>query len=188
MGSGKTTLAAAAVNDLIERLDAVRLDRPTPWRISWLPVADLWEILRLEQSRKRDRGLLASLARTDLLILDDLGTTERLHDWQRDAMELLVSQRYNHQRATILTSNHRIDSADPEEPTIAGHYGDRVASRLIECLGGRRHGPPPGYLELAGMDWRADTAHQLPNRPRNADETTTTPSPDRKAAAAGERE
>ena len=180
VGSGKTTLAAAAAMATLRALardrDNYQADR---YRVAWISAGDLWETLRLETGGKAQRGALARWAAADVLILDDLGTLEGIKAWHRDSMEFLICHRYNANLPTLITSNLRLDSEDPEEPTIAGLYGERVVSRLVEGLGGRRHGRPAGYLELLGMDWRADVPHPLPDpaRPPSPSSSPAAPTP-----------
>lgn len=165
VGSGKTTLAAAAFMGTLRHLAGRREDGDR-YRARWTSSGNLWETLRLEVNRKGQRGALARWATADVLVLDDLGTLEQVKAWHRDAMEYLICERYNGDRPTLITSNLRLDSEDDAEPTIAALYGERVASRLVEALGGRRHGTPRGYLELLGMDWRADVPHAQPDPTR----------------------
>lgn len=168
VGSGKTTLAGAAAMRAIEDgIDHVAASpyEPARFSVKWVGSADMWEALRGEASGKRSsRGALAIWASADVLILDDLGTIEAIKPWHRDAIEFLICQRYNAGSALLITSNLRLDSTDPDEPTIASTYGERVVSRLLEGLGGRRGGTPPGYVELVGVDWRADAPHAAAKR------------------------
>ena len=50
-----------------------------------------------------------------LLVLDDLGK-EKTSEWVEETLNLVVNTRYNHQRATIFTSNfeEKEDRTDPE--------------------------------------------------------------------------
>jgi len=164
VGSGKTTLAAASAMGTIRTL--AQATEPSHYTVRWISSGELWESLRVESSTKGRRGALAKWASADVLVLDDLGTLEVVKPWNRDAMEFLVCSRYNASRPTLITSNLRLDSTDEKEPTIATLYGERVVSRLVEGMGGRRRGPPPGYLELLGMDWRADVPHPTPDPSR----------------------
>lgn len=152
VGGGKSALLAALVQDLIAaHLDA-HYDPPA---YSWITEPDLWDLLRQEWRKLRNSATLSQLIAADLVVLDDLGTTEQLAPWQRDAIEALICGRYNADRPVFITSNLPL-SAPGHAPSIAGRYGERVASRLIELLGGRRL---PGYREIVGYDWRSDRPH-----------------------------
>lgn len=163
VGGGKTTLAAALANGMIDTAAGVAFDkRHGHERIAppvlYMAETDLYERLAMERANRTGRKYLDHLANAQVLVLDDLGTTETLAPWHRDAIEHLVSMRYNAARPLVITSNLRLASDDPKELTIASLYGDRVHSRLVDMLGGRRRGMP-GYLELLGFDWRTDTKH-----------------------------
>ena len=143
VGGGKSALAMAALADAIRRdssLDGYFLPEPI-----------LIEGLRLEVAGMRKRGLLARAATTRALVLDELGSTERVSDWHRDAVEFLLGSRYNAGAPTLITSNLNLEQ-------IKAKYGDRVQSRLVEMLGGTRK-KLPGLRELAGVDWRTDIKH-----------------------------
>lgn len=168
VGGGKTTLAAALANALIDRTAGTEYEKSShehqPVPVIYMAETDLYERLAMERANRTGRRYLDVLARAQVLVLDDLGTTETLQPWHRDAIEHLVSTRYNDARPLVITSNLRLDSADAAELTIARLYGERVHSRLVDMLGGRRKGMP-GYLELLGMDWRTDTRHVGEARP-----------------------
>ncbi len=147
VGGGKSALAMAALSDAIRRdpgLDALFMPEPT-----------MLEMLRLEASGAQKRGISRRLATVRALVLDELGSSERVTDWQRDAIEFVVGARYNYCLPTIITTNLALDG---EGTTIAGIYGDRVVSRLIEFMGGMR-AKLPGLQELIGVDWRTDAPH-----------------------------
>lgn len=147
VGGGKSALAMAALGDAIRRdpdLDALFMPEPT-----------MLEIMRLEASGQRKRGIAARLASVRALVLDELGSSERVTDWHRDAIEYVIGTRYNACLPTVITTNLALDG---EGTTIAGIYGDRVVSRLVESLGGTRR-QLPGLRELVGYDWRTDAPH-----------------------------
>ena len=149
VGGGKSALALAAVGDAIRRdptLGALFMPEPT-----------LVEIMRLEASGARRRGILDRVASVQVLVLDELGSTERVSDWHRDAIEYVIGARYNAALPTLITTNLTLEA-------IAETYGDRVVSRLVESLGGTRRALP-GFREVVGMDWRTDTPHTPIARP-----------------------
>ena len=147
-GSGKTTLSAAIVDRCCRR----RI------QVFWVTETTLHERLRAENIHRGTR-LRDFVERVPVLVLDDLGTIEALREWHRDAIEGIFVARYNHRLPTVITSNLRLDSPDPKEVTLASTYGERVASRLIGCLGGRRRASPRGWFEISGYDWRTDDRH-----------------------------
>jgi hypothetical protein len=183
VGSGKTTLAAASamasLRELARRREACEAGADR-FRVVWASVAEVWEAIRQETAAKSTtRGTIAKLAGADVLYLDDLGALESVRPWHRDALEYVICARYDRDRPTLITSNLRLDSEASDEPTIAAQFGERVVSRLVEGLGGRRRGRAPGYLELFGWDWRADVPHPNPDpaRPASPSAGPSTPGP-----------
>lgn len=172
VGGGKTTLTAALANGLIERQAAAEYAKAShdhlPVPVIYMAETELYERLAMERANRTGRRYLDVIARAQVLVLDDLGTTETLQPWHRDAIEHLVGMRYNDARPIVITSNLRLESDDPKEVTIGSLYGERVRSRLVDMLGGRRRGMP-GYLELLGVDWRTDTRHVGEARPLPAE-------------------
>lgn len=154
VGGGKSVLAIAGLADAIRRdssLDGY-----------FLPEPFLIEGLRLEVAGMRKRGLLARAATVRALVLDELGSTERVSDWHRDAIEFLLGARYNAGAPTLITSNLNLEQ-------IKIKYGDRVQSRLVEMLGGTRK-KLPGLRELTGVDWRTDMHHEKSTTEYTAEE------------------
>jgi hypothetical protein len=157
VGGGKSALSLAGLGDAIRRdpdLDALFMPEPT-----------LLEIMRLEASGARKRGMLARVSQVRALVLDELGSTERISDWHRDAIEFLIGTRYNAALPTLITTNLTL-------PELGELYGDRVLSRLVESLGGVRR-QLPGFRELVGVDWRTDTPHPPTPKPSPPKSTTT---------------
>lgn len=150
VGGGKTTLVAAALVDLMwAGTTAV-----------YLPEADLYARLRRIAAQPRERpnnfvghapsrevDILRVAQATPVLALDDLGATERLEAWQRDAVEALVCARYDRGLPMLITSNYEIRQ-------IANLHGERVASRLSEMC--------RQQVQLAGYDWRTGHQHAAP--------------------------
>lgn len=137
VGSGKSTLVAAAVAGL--------LGRGVPCR--YVTEADLWAMVRAQWGRVAKKhhqapDVVQQLVDVDVLALDDLGTIEQPRPWHVDGMERLVCGRYDAGRPMLITSNATLQQ-------LADTYGERVGSRLVEMIGrGRR------YVRLGGPDWR----------------------------------
>ena len=76
----------------------------------------------------------------DLLVLDDLGV-EKLTDWARAKLDMIVDHRYLHEMAIVLTTNLGIGEL-PER--IADRLADRQRSRIarLSCPSYRRLPPP----------------------------------------------
>jgi len=95
-GSGKTHLAAAVANALIDRSVWVR----------FVPVSELLRELKATyDNRDRDEGsVLDPYKRCGLLILDDLGT-ESPSEWTARMLHDLIDCRYSGLRPTLITTN-----------------------------------------------------------------------------------
>lgn len=141
-GTGKTHLAAAMVADRIERWladwpEAVRLivdpergemayTRPDQ-RIRLVSVPGFLDRLRLLIRFADAADPLPELIAADLVVLDDLGR-EKVTDWASERLYVLVNERYNALRPTVVTSNY-----SPQELVERGY--DAVVSRLVEGVG-----------------------------------------------------
>jgi DNA replication protein DnaC len=139
VGTGKSTLLAATVAGLVGRGLECR----------YITEADLWALVRSQwgnTSRKAARvDVVQQLVDVPVLALDDLGTVEQPRPWHVDGMERLICGRYDHGRATLITTNATLQQ-------LADTYGERVASRLVELVDrGQR------YVRLGGPDWRTGT-------------------------------
>jgi len=117
VGSGKTFLAAAIANVLIEK----------QCRLLFLIVPDLLDELRASFANKNDTSEfdLLDIARTvPILILDDLGA-HNYTEWSRNRIYSILNYRMNEQLPTIITTN-----LDFEE--IEHYLGERTCSRLLQ--------------------------------------------------------
>lgn len=56
------------------------------------------------ESHSTEMGVLRPLLKTELLLLDDLGA-ERATDWARDIVGYILTNRYNENRITLITTN-----------------------------------------------------------------------------------
>lgn len=137
-GTGKTHLAVAMVAERIERwlaawpTDSVEQEREGMTYVARRPELRVRLVSVpgfLDQLRSRIRFAdaedpLPALAAADLLVLDDLGR-EKVTDWASERLYVLVNERYNAQRPTVVTSNYM-----PSELASRGY--DAVISRLVE--------------------------------------------------------
>lgn len=117
VGSGKTFLAAAIANVLLER----------QIKLLFLVVPDLLDELRASFDPKSETSEfdLLDIARTiPILILDDLGA-HNYTDWTRNRLYSILNYRMNEQLPTIITTNLSFDE-------IETHLGERTCSRLLQ--------------------------------------------------------
>jgi len=104
-GTGKTHLAVAALRGLIQRgFEGVFYD----FQALLNHIRSGYDAA----SGTMDREAYRSALEAEILVLDDLGA-HRITDWVEDTVTSIITQRCNHRRATLLTTNLR----DPE----AGH-------------------------------------------------------------------
>ena len=153
-GTGKTHLA---VGVLAARLDAWLTVFPDPWReieptpgdvrmaarpdlsLRFVVVPSLLDELRRAIHFRDSIDPLPGLVDADLLVLDDLGR-EKITDWATERLYVLVNERYNHRRPTIVTTNYTPDQLDQR-----GY--DALVSRLVE---GSR------VVDVKGRDYRLE--------------------------------
>lgn len=150
-GTGKTHLAAAMVADRIERWMAawpdetaerevegtVYVTRRPDLRVRLVSVPGFLDRLRLLIRFAGAEDPLPELVDADLVVLDDLGR-EKVTDWASERIYVLVNERYNALRPTVVTSNY--------PPAILAERGyDAVVSRLVE-------GSPA--IEISSSDYR----------------------------------
>jgi DNA replication protein DnaC len=86
-----------------------------------------------------ERATIRHYGTTPFLVIDDLGA-ERISDWSRQQMYLILDWRYNDMRQTVITSNLTLEK-------VAELIDDRLASRLVEM---------GEIITLKGGDWRVE--------------------------------
>jgi DNA replication protein DnaC len=84
---------------------------------------------------------LPELVEADLVVLDDLGR-EKVTDWASERLYVLVNERYNAMRPTVVTSNY-----GPDQLAERGY--DALVSRLVE-------GSPA--IQITASDYRSGAA------------------------------
>lgn len=137
VGSGKTHIAAAIANAVIDHLrvddsqalEAERMGRSdsklTP--VIFVSTVNLLSRLRSNFDKKsidRDGDLMERVKSVPLLILDDFGA-EKGSEWVSEKLFEIINHRYSEELPTILTTN-----ATPEE--LRAQVGDRTFDRIKE--------------------------------------------------------
>lgn len=112
VGTGKTTMAVAALRELIEK---------EPNQGYFIPMVSLLDQLN-EERDSRSHILEERIRHTRLLVLDDLGA-EYDHAWVAAKIDAIITERYNRMKSTIVTSNLRRDE-------IRDRYQMRIFDRL----------------------------------------------------------
>lgn len=118
VGGGKTFLAAACANALIDRGHEVK----------FIVVPDFLDQIResFQKSSEVSEGdLMYEVKNAPILILDDLGA-HNYTDWSLKTIFAILNYRVNFERPTIVTTN--LENQDLEEL-----LGSRIFSRLMEA-------------------------------------------------------
>jgi DNA replication protein DnaC len=136
VGTGKTHLAVAVMNELIRKKRVPSL---------FVTVPELLDNLR-ETYNKPGRNLdewMDAVQNADFLVLDDLGS-ERVTEWVRERIFVIVNHRYREALPTVFTSNIGLKD-------LAAQLGERTASRVIAMCEG---------IQIEGDDYRQTTARE----------------------------
>lgn len=125
-GTGKTHLAVAYLREVlinIERDDDCILHLGQE-RGHFVEAVDLFMRLRnsFNDKSEGETETLKPYLESPFLVLDDLGA-EKLSDYVRQCLYLLINKRYGDCQETIITSNLSLKQ-------ISENYGDRLASRI----------------------------------------------------------
>ncbi|MCX7016962.1 MAG: ATP-binding protein [Candidatus Sumerlaeota bacterium] len=117
-GSGKTHILAAILRELLGRgHEAIFYNVPNLFK-------DIRATFDGAEDLDEDE-LLNEIVDVEILALDDLGA-EKTSDWVLDRLYLVINQRYESGRATLITTNHNFP--DDLEKIV----GSRIVSRLAE--------------------------------------------------------
>jgi DNA replication protein DnaC len=134
-GVGKTHLAVALINEMIEQ-------KSVPCYF-----CDFRELIRRIQntyspdSPMTESEVLSPIFKKDILVLDELGA-KRTTAWVEEMVFYIVNHRYNNKKLTVFTSNYPDHSDDEEDSresffkkdseTLVDRIGVRLRSRLYE--------------------------------------------------------
>lgn len=144
-GSGKTHLAIALMNEWFAEGMAIGEEGvyQSKGRALFLPAVELF--LEIKQSwgdnegmrNESEKNILDKYSRMSFLFLDDLGA-EKVSEWSRQVLYLLIDRRYRDCKQTIITSNL-------SHGKLSEQLDDRIASRISEM---------GIVLDLGKKDWR----------------------------------
>jgi len=125
VGSGKTHLAVAILREIIIDI-SVKESRENPYSRFYSTSKVLLEIRdtfnRRVPGEPTERDIIDRIIKKDFIILDDYGT-QKISDFTRESIYLIIEGRDAAIRPTIITSN-----LSPKQ--IAEHIDPRIASRL----------------------------------------------------------
>lgn len=118
-GTGKTCVASAIANAVLEKGHTVM----------FLTAFDFTRLMtRYHTTPIADRGVyIEDVLDCDLLVLDDLGSEQRIRNVTVEYLFRVLSTRQNHGKCTVYTSNLSL-----KDNSLRDFYGDRVFSRLVD--------------------------------------------------------
>jgi len=120
-GTGKTHLAAAVGNALLEREE----------QVIFVTVPDLLDYLRSAYAPTSEAGYDETFDRlrdVRVLILDDLGV-ENSSEWAGEKLFQLLNHRYVYRLPTVITSNVDLEIIDPR---LASRLGDTTLTQHVK--------------------------------------------------------
>ncbi len=112
-GIGKTHLAAAILNFWKEKANTLYVSCP-----------NFLKSLRDNFTNPSHPNRLHMAQTIDLLVIDDLGA-EKNSEWVRETLFILINHRYEHELATIFTTNASLGALEPK-------LGGRIISRIAQ--------------------------------------------------------
>lgn len=118
-GSGKTHLAAAIANSLVEK----------EWILLFVTASDLLDELRAGYGPANDMSfteIYQRVSQADLLFIDGLGASSE-SDWAQEKLGQLVNHRYNAAMPTVFTLSCPLDDLDPH---LRARLGDPSLSSV----------------------------------------------------------
>ena len=123
-GVGKTHLSAAILLELLGKgINCLFYDFGALLR----EIQDSYNA----ESWLSEAKVLAPVYETEVLVLDELGTSKPT-DWVRDTMMQIINARYNEKRLTIFTTNYTDDCRRAGDETLEERIGVCLRSRLYE--------------------------------------------------------
>lgn len=132
-GCGKTHLAAAIANQILQR----------DGNVIFTVVPDLLDHLRSTfgpHSEVAYDERFETIREIPLLVLDDLGT-ENTTPWAREKLYQIINHRYNYRLATVITSNRKPEDIEPRIYSRMSDHTLNEGSIMIEAGDYRRLKP-----------------------------------------------
>lgn len=128
-GRGKSFQAAAL---LLRAWDVLMARTGRPPGCRWWRTDLMLSHMRSLQGKGEFVAWLDDILTCDVLVLDDFGA-ERVTEWAREQLLLILSERYDQHRCTIITSNFSLgELAQRISESADDPSGERIASRIAE--------------------------------------------------------
>ncbi len=132
IGTGKTHLAAAISNELLNKGYSVIF-------------GNLISLLgKIKNNWEEEQKIIKLYASVDLLVIDDLGK-EKTSSWVVEKLYEVVNSRYEHYKPIVFTTNYSKNALIDRLAYIDESCGHAIASRLTEICSG---------VTVNGEDWR----------------------------------
>jgi DNA replication protein DnaC len=164
-GAGKTHLAVAALKSIVLRGHSGLF---YDYRELLKEIQDSFN----PQNQATEMGVLEPVLKTDLLVLDDIGSSKPSL-WALETVGHVLNTRYNENRVTVLTTNYLDsdpaggESASSPAPRTAGMRAPAIEDSLTERVGKRirsRLYEMCRTVEIAAPDYRKEIRHAGPFR------------------------
>lgn len=133
VGTGKTHLTAAIIREATAK----------GIRAEFVQVPSVLASIRaaIGKGDEDAKNIIQRYGSVALLVLDDLGS-ERVTDWVREQLFLLINTRYEAMLPTVVTTNDTLEE-------LEDHIGQRIVSRIMQMCDG---------IALDGADYRKKAA------------------------------
>jgi DNA replication protein DnaC len=129
-GVGKTHLAVAALKEIVLRGHSGLF---YDYRELLKQIQDSYNA----ESQSTEMGVLEPVLKTEILVLDDLGSSKPSL-WALETVGHILNTRYNEKRVTVLTTNFLDTEASPAPmPRVAGMRAPAIDDSLTERVGQR---------------------------------------------------
>jgi DNA replication protein DnaC len=124
VGVGKTHLAIGILRGLIEKGISCRFYE---YRSLLKEIQNSYN----SNTQTSEMSILESLFDYEVIVLDELGAA-RPSEWVLDTLGLIINERYNEKKLTILTTNYLDGGRQDADETLADRIGVRLRSRLYQ--------------------------------------------------------
>lgn len=127
VGVGKTHLAAAIANDLVDRFV----------RVKFVVLPELLDEIRDSYGNESSINPVADLYHADVVIIDDLGA-HKVTEWATEEIYKIINNLYNLKRAVVITTN--FDTYGELRACVGARTADRMIHKAVWCsIAGQSH-------------------------------------------------
>lgn len=152
-GVGKTHLAVAVLNELIDRYQVA--GRYADFTSLMFAIHGTFD----DASTESLATVLRPVIEAEVLVLDELGA-QKPTDWVLQNLYWIINRRYNEQRPTLFTTNYHLEPADSAPGEVSA---EKLTARLSPQLVSRLY-EMAKPVKMPGFDYRRE--HRSAQRPR----------------------